>query len=429
MNVTVPMGFIGYDPSDAFTAFTVEGSNSSYIASFGNNTDASFLRLYTSQNSNAGYVLGTSNQSFVFGSIDDNTNYIIPDIVLTDQKVALGGLSNPEFTLDVNGDINFTGRFFHQSNELPVTTWNYSSDGSGDIYSSRWVGIGTAVPMRPLHVHQTPQGQGVTNLFNEAAFFRGSVGIMDGYNDGYRFLSALDNTMTSGSSRYITFGKAKTTNQQGELSYNHVGDGSASNYVGIGLQGATQPYAAINASGNLGVGVTFPLAKMHINGGAIVGSAFSNIPTPGSNTLLVGAKIGIGTSNPQASFHTTGDAVVSSLRAYGEIVSFSDMSDASLKENLVRITDSTQALERVTPVMFQWKRDIFFSERAGTQDVGLIAQDVEQVFPHVIGTLKDPKKEDIVYKTVKYEKLVPYLINAIQELSERLRSLESILKA
>jgi hypothetical protein len=52
-------------------------------------------------------------------------------------------------------------------------------------------------------------------------------------------------------------------------------------------------------------------------------------------------------------------------------------------------------------------------------DVGVIAQEVEKVIPEIVTT------RDNGYKAVKYEKIVPLLIEAIKELSNEVKELKS----
>jgi hypothetical protein len=52
-------------------------------------------------------------------------------------------------------------------------------------------------------------------------------------------------------------------------------------------------------------------------------------------------------------------------------------------------------------------------------DVGVIAQEVEKVMPEIVTT------RDNGYKAVKYEKIVPLLIEAIKELSNEVKELKS----
>ena len=56
-------------------------------------------------------------------------------------------------------------------------------------------------------------------------------------------------------------------------------------------------------------------------------------------------------------------------------------------------------------------------------DVGVIAQEVEKVVPEIVET-----REHDGYKAVKYEKLVPLLINAINDLKAEIEELKDINK-
>jgi hypothetical protein len=51
-------------------------------------------------------------------------------------------------------------------------------------------------------------------------------------------------------------------------------------------------------------------------------------------------------------------------------------------------------------------------------DIGVIAQEVEKVFPEIVTT------RDNGYKAVKYEKLTAVLIEAIKELSNEVKELK-----
>ena len=87
-------------------------------------------------------------------------------------------------------------------------------------------------------------------------------------------------------------------------------------------------------------------------------------------------------------------------------------SDIKLKKN---ITDTKYGLSDVLKlrgVDFDWKE-----KRDGRHDIGVIAQEVKEVIPEVVREVDD--FEGGTYLTVDYSKLVPVLIEAIKELSER----------
>ncbi len=62
-----------------------------------------------------------------------------------------------------------------------------------------------------------------------------------------------------------------------------------------------------------------------------------------------------------------------------------------------------------------------------TQQYGVIAQEVEEVFPEMIQekAVFNNAGDDTVYKTVNYDQLIPVLIESIRELNEKIESLEA----
>ena len=106
----------------------------------------------------------------------------------------------------------------------------------------------------------------------------------------------------------------------------------------------------------------------------------------------------------------------------GDLIAFSS-SDENLKENLVVIPNALTKVGLMTAYTFNWKSGPiaeYMSERMGsTQDIGVIAQQVDAIGLPGITTTRDDGT-----MAVRYEKLVPILINAIQELEARVKTLE-----
>ena len=68
--------------------------------------------------------------------------------------------------------------------------------------------------------------------------------------------------------------------------------------------------------------------------------------------------------------------------------------------------------------MFDWIAKEGIHENKGS-DIGVIAQEVEALFPEIVAT------RDNGYKAVKYEKLTAVLIQAVKELSAKVKELEN----
>ena len=111
------------------------------------------------------------------------------------------------------------------------------------------------------------------------------------------------------------------------------------------------------------------------------------------------------------------------IRATNDIVSFYS-SDRRLKENIKPIDDALVKLDKINGVTFDWKplnedekRYIHGNEG---HDVGVIAQEIEEILPELVETRKASG-----YKAVKYDKLTALLIQAVKELHEKVKQLEN----
>ena len=87
-------------------------------------------------------------------------------------------------------------------------------------------------------------------------------------------------------------------------------------------------------------------------------------------------------------------------------------SDRRLKENIAPTTiNAIDTINKLDMVKFDFIKD------KKHEEVGLIAQEVEDIIPQAIS--RDPESEDS-YLHIDYTAFVPYLIKAIQELNQKL---------
>ena len=121
---------------------------------------------------------------------------------------------------------------------------------------------------------------------------------------------------------------------------------------------------------------------------------------------------------------TTGDAlsVTGSISATGNITAFST-SDERLKENIIEINKPLDKINEIKGVFFNWKEGHEDIHQFKGEDIGVIAQDVEKVVPHItnINSVNG-------YYGVRYEKLTPLLIEAIKELNKKVDELQEQIK-
>ena len=176
----------------------------------------------------------------------------------------------------------------------------------------------------------------------------------------------------------------------------------------------------INAAGgevNIDSAIFDVNGNLNVDGNSTLGNATTDSTTV-SGTLAV-------QSTTNSTSKTTGAVVVSGgvginndLHVGGDITAFSS-SDQTLKTNVVGITSALHKVGLITGYTYTWNQDsVKFSGKG--DDTGVIAQEVEALgLPGITTTRSDGTK------AVRYERLVPVLIQAIKELEARVKTLES----
>lgn len=159
--------------------------------------------------------------------------------------------------------------------------------------------------------------------------------------------------------------------------------------------------------------------NLRVNGNITSAQSSSALSTASVTSALTGSgmttssNVLIGSNNQSDNVNNTylvikGSANNNSIYAHGPIVSaeyFAAASDLNLKENISTINSALDKTNRLRGVYFTKKADV-----TGRREVGVIAQEVEKVFPEVVmgGEGK---------KTVAYANLCGVLIEAVKELS------------
>jgi hypothetical protein len=116
-------------------------------------------------------------------------------------------------------------------------------------------------------------------------------------------------------------------------------------------------------------------------------------------------------------------ATAGRIDASNDIVAYST-SDIRFKENINPIDNALEKLDQIGGYTFDWKTEEELVSLHGFKghDIGVIAQEIEAILPEVVTT------RDSGYKAVKYEKIVPLLIQAIKEQQLQIKELQDIIK-
>ena len=274
-----------------------------------------------------------------------------------------------------------------------------SSSATGTDYASKFVltkggnvGIGNVAPDGPLHVANGSAGS--------VTAFSGSVLTLE-TNGNNNFLSFLSpNAKNQG----ILFGD-EASNFRGQIQYNHNGNTMAF------FQDAITHFQ-IASTGLSDLFSTTTALRLRTGG------------TGTSTQLLSGAQ---GASN------ITNGAERIVIFANGNIQntggSYGSLSDEKLKENIV---DATGKLDEIKKVKIRNFNFIGSSEKL----IGVVAQEIETIFPALVDTVKDLDADgnqlETETKSVKSSIFIPILIKAMQEqqtlieaLTDRITALEA----
>jgi hypothetical protein len=103
---------------------------------------------------------------------------------------------------------------------------------------------------------------------------------------------------------------------------------------------------------------------------------------------------------------------------YGNVTANGTPSDARLKSNVLDYLSGMGLIEKLSPKSFTWNEQANWVLK-GTNDIGLIAQEVRAIIPEAIHVGDDGML------SLKYDRLVPVLINALKELNTRVKELEN----
>ena len=104
------------------------------------------------------------------------------------------------------------------------------------------------------------------------------------------------------------------------------------------------------------------------------------------------------------------------MKCDGDIVAFSS-SDRNLKDNITVIPNALDKINAISGNTFTWKSGSY--NETLNNDTGVIAQEVEALgLPGLTTTRGDGSK------AVRYERLIPALIQAVKELSAKVTALE-----
>jgi hypothetical protein len=301
------------------------------------------------------------------------------------------------------------------SGTLSTSASQWTTTGSDIYYNTGNVGIGTSSPTQKLDVNTTA-GEVIA-----ASSDRSTNG---------QYISGLIQTAKNSSSAYVSYAAV-----YGSITSNTAGSESGALTLWTRSGGTITERARLDSSGNLLVGTTSASGRARIvqsNNDKVL-TVENTAASPSATSTLLYINQSVSTQTPPAIQYYSGafgGAICFQVLGSGNVQntnnSYGAISDIKLKENIVDATPKLEKLQQVRIVNY----NLIGQEQ---KQIGVIAQELEQVFPSMVDEQvdHDAKGNDLgtTTKSVKYSVFVPMLIKAMQEQQEIIESLKARLDA
>ena len=306
------------------------------------------------------------------------------------ERVAIGSNHTiPNAVLDVSGSFNVSGSLISRGD---------SHLNSG---STTFVAVTSDIKMG------TDDGVGVdiTDAFTvTGGQIIGSIGATNGVISGS---SQIDHD--------------STTNF---VANEHIDHSSVSVTAGSGISGggtieATRTLTLDTGSNQFTEGITEVLNDLEVQSGSMSTETLQSVTNNGATSS---AQITI-TNTTDSTSKTNGAFVVSggvginnTLNVGGDVIAFAS-SDRRLKDNIKPIEGALDKVSKISGNTFDWNEEKQNTYKG--KDYGVVAQEIKEVMPELVDT------RDNGYLAVKYDKIVPLLIESIKELKKEIEELKS----
>ena len=371
-------------------------------------------------------------QSSMSFNVNYNTNFVGMTLTGVSDGTLYGGTAN----LDVSGNIyannslilSYSSVIYQNSSTFTLKNNNndvITIDGTG------YVTIDHGTQVDALTVNNgttctgiltanggitTGPGTGITS----AGVITANYGITVSGGSGIQLTGLIN------ASDFITAGTTIT-----------AGTGLTVTSGGASITGGIQSFQAINTNG---LTVNSPGLSVTSGGASITGTTdyldLSSNPMPagliiktttGTGRLLMGAYYtgGLGFATAlQSSDYYTDDGASSPTDHFGSTlylnpqggnvnaINFVSTSDYRIKQN-VETLDSRYTTDNLRPVTY-------LNKKLGKQDIGLIAHELQEIYPELVNGVKDGEE----MQSVNYIALIPILIKEIQELKKEIKSVK-----
>ena len=112
----------------------------------------------------------------------------------------------------------------------------------------------------------------------------------------------------------------------------------------------------------------------------------------------------------------------SSVNVGGTVIAtrYNALSDARFKKNIQDLQNPLETVNQMRGVKYNWKYDT----SNPSQQLGLIAQEIEQILPSLITNQNQENEHGFQQKSIDYNGILPYLIESVKELYKKNKHLK-----
>ena len=408
---------------------------------------SSGLVVYTGMNNKGDFYIGNQKKSSATG---EETNFDIPvptitgedpsrlsavfdEVTIKERLVVEGGDSNQVLS-QFNGPVTFDEKIKANGQVKIANETDSTGTTSGALVVTGGIGVGKTITAANATVGNVTLN-GTTNELTSTSGnlnINASVGNSVAIQTNTNVTGILDvNGIADIDNIRINGNTISSQDTNGDITLNPNGIGN------INLSANTNVTGTLDVSGNttLGDAITDSQTlfgavtiKSRTSGSVLLGSDKGNIELQRDDGAYIDFKRGTEDYNIRLDNFTDKNLTLSALsgtgalRVTGDITAFA--SDERLKTNISPITDALFKVNSLNGFTYKFNE---IGEKLGfNPDItyaGVSAQEVQKVLPEVV----HPAPVDDKYITVQYDKVVPLLIEAIKELSDKVEKLEQIL--
>ena len=321
---------------------------------------------------------------------------------------------------------------------------------TGGAYISGSLGIGNVNPGEKLQVDGNIRvGNSIfenyiafrgTNADNQTPYTHTFIGErMYDYNERSELYERSELLLFKGNDVPDANGPDRIRLAAGEFRFDTINTDTSGTFEQVATSPNVTNKMILTGNGNLGIGTTTPSDPLDVNGNirlrsglkdyygtvGVAGSILSSTGVGvswvspysvsvvddtstnatyyvGYSTVTSGVTTSFGISSTKLQFNPSTGTLTATI--------FNSLSDEYLKENIKTIKNPIEKISAINGVSFNWMKN-------GSPSIGLIAQEVEKVFPELV----DGKE----FKSINYDGLVGVLVECIKDLQAQINSLKN----